>query len=59
VGEGWTEIGCHPGYVSDDFVSVYLSEREVELRTLKDPSVREEIRSLGIHLASYRDLTAA
>jgi predicted glycoside hydrolase/deacetylase ChbG (UPF0249 family) len=58
VGEGWTEIGCHPGYVSDDFTSVYLTEREVELATLKDPSVREEIRSLGIRLASYRDLVA-
>jgi predicted glycoside hydrolase/deacetylase ChbG (UPF0249 family) len=58
VGEGWTEIGCHPGYVSDDFTSVYLTEREVELETLKHPSVREEIRSLGIRLASYRDLIA-
>ncbi len=59
VGDGWTEIGCHPGYVSDDFTSVYLTEREVELTTLTHPAVREEIRSLGIRLASYRDLTAA
>jgi predicted glycoside hydrolase/deacetylase ChbG (UPF0249 family) len=56
VGEGWTEIGCHPGYVSDEFTSVYLTEREVELATLKHPAVREEIRSLGIRLASYREL---
>lgn len=56
VGEGWTEIGCHPGYVSADFTSVYLTEREVELATLKDPTVREEIRGLGIRLASYREL---
>jgi predicted glycoside hydrolase/deacetylase ChbG (UPF0249 family) len=56
VPEGWTEIGCHPGYVDDDFTSVYLTEREAELRTLTDPLVREEIRSLGIRLASYRDL---
>jgi chitin disaccharide deacetylase len=58
VGEGWTELGCHPGYVSEDFTSVYLTEREVELRTLKDPSVREEIERLGIRLASYAELTA-
>lgn len=58
VGEGWTEIGCHPGYVSDDFTSVYLSEREVELATLTNPRVREAVRSRGIRLASYRDLIA-
>ncbi len=56
VGEGWTELGCHPGYVSDDFTSVYLTEREVELRTLTDPVVRAEIEALGIRLASYREL---
>jgi predicted glycoside hydrolase/deacetylase ChbG (UPF0249 family) len=59
VPEGWTEIGCHPGYVDDDFTSVYLTEREAELRTLTDPLVQEEIRSLGIRLASYRDLVGA
>ena len=56
VAEGWTEIGCHPGYVSDDFKSVYRTEREVELETLKHPAVRAEIRALGIRLASYREL---
>ena len=55
VGEGWTEISCHPGYVSDDFTSVYLTEREAELQTLTDPAVREEIETSGIRLASYRD----
>ncbi|HEX8975522.1 MAG TPA: ChbG/HpnK family deacetylase [Solirubrobacteraceae bacterium] len=55
--EGWTELGCHPGYVSDDFTSVYLTEREVEVRTLCDPSVRAEIEALGIRLANYRDLS--
>jgi predicted glycoside hydrolase/deacetylase ChbG (UPF0249 family) len=58
VGEGWTEVGCHPGYVTADFTSVYLTEREVELATLKDPGVRAEIESLGIRLASYRDFAA-
>lgn len=58
VAEGWTEVGCHPGYVSDDFTSVYLTEREVELATLKHPAIREEIRVLGIRLASYHELMA-
>jgi predicted glycoside hydrolase/deacetylase ChbG (UPF0249 family) len=57
VREEWTEIGCHPGYVSEDFQSVYLREREVELGTLKDPAVRREIERLDIRLASYRDLS--
>jgi predicted glycoside hydrolase/deacetylase ChbG (UPF0249 family) len=56
VAEGWTEIGCHPGYAGGDFTSVYLAEREVEVQTLKEPRIREEIRSLGIRLASHHDL---
>ncbi len=56
VEEGWTEIGCHPGFIDDDFTSVYLAEREAEVRTLTDPRIREEIDALGIRLASYHDL---
>lgn len=52
VGDGWTEIGCHPGYVAG-LTSAYLAEREVELATLTDPRVREEIEALGIRLSSY------
>ena len=32
---GWTEIGCHPGYARD-LDSVYLLEREEEIRTLTE-----------------------
>lgn len=53
LADGWTELGCHPGYVGDNFVSAYLAEREVELATLTDPRAREEISRLGITLASY------
>jgi chitin disaccharide deacetylase len=56
VGEGWTELGCHPGYVSGDFTSVYLTEREVELATLTDPRVAHEIDVLAIRLASYAEV---
>ncbi len=56
VEEGWTEIGCHPGYVTEDFNSVYHAEREVEAATLTDPRIRAEIDALGIRLASYAEL---
>lgn len=56
VGAGWTELGCHPGHVRGDFTSTYLAEREVELATLTDPRVREEIEALEIRVASYADL---
>jgi predicted glycoside hydrolase/deacetylase ChbG (UPF0249 family) len=49
----WTELGCHPGYLSEGFQSVYLSEREAELRTLTDPRIRETLAELEIELAGY------
>lgn len=49
----WTEIGCHPGYVGDGFQSVYLTEREAELRTLRDPRVRETIERLDLRLCGF------
>ncbi len=58
VGPGWTELSCHPGYRSPDFTSVYLAEREAEVRTLTDPRVRQALGELGIRLASYADYSA-
>ena len=58
VHEGWTEIACHPGYRSHDFRSVYLVEREEEVRTLTDPRVAEFIRESGIRLCNYADYAA-
>ena len=54
VREGWTEISCHPGYVPAG-EAVYSSERELEIRTLTDPRVRDAMSALGIQLVSYRD----
>jgi predicted glycoside hydrolase/deacetylase ChbG (UPF0249 family) len=51
----WTEVGCHPGYRSDDFTSVYLVERERELHTLCDARARRTINKLGLTLANYAD----
>ncbi len=55
VPDGWTEFSCHPGYRSPDFTSVYLAEREAEVRTLTDPRIRETIAELSIRLVSYAD----
>jgi predicted glycoside hydrolase/deacetylase ChbG (UPF0249 family) len=57
VKEGWTEIACHPGYVTADFSSVYLQEREEEVRTLTEPRIRQAIETLGIQLVNYTDYT--
>lgn len=56
AGEGWTELGCHPGWITPGFQSAYLDEREEEVRTLTDQRVRREVAALGIRLRSYADL---
>ncbi len=58
VAEGWTELSCHPGYVTPRFDSMYSSEREEEIRTLTNPRIRETIDELGIRLVGYRDFGA-
>jgi predicted glycoside hydrolase/deacetylase ChbG (UPF0249 family) len=55
VGEGWTELSCHPGYISPDYSAVYLVEREEEVKTLTDPRVINGINELNISLVSYMD----
>jgi chitin disaccharide deacetylase len=56
IGPGVTELGCHPGYVEEDFQSSYSVERETELRTLCDPAVRRAIEDEGIALIDFRAL---
>lgn len=56
VGEGWTELNCHPGYVDSDWSSGYSREREAELRTLCDPRVQAALEERQIRLVSFRDL---
>jgi hypothetical protein len=50
--DGLTELGCHPARLGD-FRSSYLEERAVELATLTEPGLREEIEALGVELASF------
>jgi predicted glycoside hydrolase/deacetylase ChbG (UPF0249 family) len=59
VPPGWTELSCHPGYRSPDYKSVYLAEREAEVRTLTDPHIRQVLTDLDIHLVSYIDYGTA
>jgi predicted glycoside hydrolase/deacetylase ChbG (UPF0249 family) len=59
VGEGWTEIGCHPGHVDADLRSSYRAGRQAELATLTDPRVRAAIDTLEISVASFADVSAS
>jgi predicted glycoside hydrolase/deacetylase ChbG (UPF0249 family) len=59
IGDGVTELGCHPGYVDPDFRSDYSAERETELRTLCDPALREALDELGVALIGFRELPRA
>jgi chitin disaccharide deacetylase len=49
---GWSEIGCHPA-AGPVPTSSYDSERQVELRTLCDPRVREALNVTGVQLCSF------
>jgi len=56
IGDGVTELACHPGYVDPDFASVYSVEREAELRTLCDPAVRAVLEELGFRRIGFGEL---
>ena len=59
IGDGVTELACHPGYADGELSSGYSAEREAELRTLCDPAVREIVREQGFRLIGFRELRAA
>jgi predicted glycoside hydrolase/deacetylase ChbG (UPF0249 family) len=52
---GFSEVSCHPGYVTPDYQAVYLIEREEEIRTLIHPRIKEILKEEDIHLISYAD----
>jgi len=58
LGEGTTEVMCHPGFVPDSFVSesVYNKQRQRELGIFLDPAVRNTIAAKDIELISFADL---
>jgi chitin disaccharide deacetylase len=49
---GWTEIGCHPA-AGPVPTSSYDAERQVELRTLCDPSIREALNVTNVKLCNF------
>jgi chitin disaccharide deacetylase len=53
VDDGWTEISCHPGYVTASYRPIYRGEREAEVRTLTDPRIPALLAELDIQLESY------
>ncbi len=55
---GISEIGCHPGYVSDDYKAVYLIERETEVATLTDLRICETLREEQVELISFAQYSA-
>lgn len=58
VGDGTSELMCHPGYVDADFAkeSVYNLQREKELKILTDPEIKAAIEAQGIKLITFADL---
>ena len=58
LGDGVTELTCHPGYLEQGFPSSYAAEREMELSTLCDRRVRDAILENDIRLIGFRDLPA-
>jgi len=53
---GVTELMCHPGQTPSQVKSGYAAQREVELATFLDPSMREAIRAAGVRLISFSEL---
>jgi predicted glycoside hydrolase/deacetylase ChbG (UPF0249 family) len=53
--EGWTELGCHPGFGLEG-KSSYGQEREREVQALCDPRVKAAIERRGVTLRSFAQL---
>lgn len=58
IGEGVTELVCHPGYADQDLrrADSYSEARETEMAALTDPVLRELLDQNRIELANYRSL---
>jgi chitin disaccharide deacetylase len=56
VGEGVTELGCHPGCADPALASSYRIERQLELSTLCDGRVRGFLDDRGIALIGFREV---
>lgn len=50
--DGTTELMCHPGY-NDGIRQGYAAQRETELASLTDPSIRALVEAEGIQLVTF------
>jgi predicted glycoside hydrolase/deacetylase ChbG (UPF0249 family) len=55
--DGFTELGCHPGYFDAHFQSIYHIERETEVETLCNPEVRRRLAEWQVKLVGFSDLS--
>jgi len=53
LGDGITELACHPGRADPALASSYSIERQLELRTLCDRSVRRFLDGRGVTLVDF------
>ena len=58
LGDGTTELGCHPGYATD-LVTVYRRERALEVDTLCHAAVRAAVADQAIELRSFASTAEA
>jgi predicted glycoside hydrolase/deacetylase ChbG (UPF0249 family) len=58
VVDGFCELMCHPGMVDDSLrrMSRYLQRRQEELEFLSSMRLKEEIKSRGIIISSFKDM---
>jgi predicted glycoside hydrolase/deacetylase ChbG (UPF0249 family) len=56
LGEGITEVMCHPGYAPVAVKSGYSAQREVELQTFTHEGARRLLERLGIARVDFRAL---
>lgn len=59
IGDGVTELACHPGYPDPALTSSYTVERELELRALCDGRVRAFLEQRGTALIGFAELGSA
>lgn len=53
---GYTELACHPGYMTSEFKSEYAVEREIELQSLCSRIVKQRVTELNIELVNYSQI---
>lgn len=56
LGDGVTELMCHPGHAPRAIASGYSSQREVELQTFLHPSVPALLRQAQVTLSTFTAL---